>query len=530
LLTFEEPQTGDLARASKVFPSEFFTSLEMHRILHKRVLETVARHGMIRAGDRVGLGVSGGADSVALLRIFADLRASLGITISVLHFHHQLRGAVADEDERFVKALAGKFGFQFESGRADVATEAKRNRWNLEDAARRLRYQFFASTAASHSLDCVAVAHTADDQAETVLSHLLRGSGITGLAGIHPVAGLIVRPLLDLRRAELREYLSSIGQAWREDATNQDTSRTRARIRHELIPFLERDFDPAAVTRLARIASHAREDEAFWRALEDERFCALTTRDAAGAISLDAADLLAPFPSLTSCAVSSGATRAAPAKPNPAKALTRRLVRRIYAQVRGSREQLTASHVDAVLDLAAKSQSGSAVDLPGMTVERIFNRLIFAEANVRRNSVGDASEAGAVPEFSYSLERPATWDDISIVVTEIHRRFNLKMVDWPASRSETVSGRGALDFDRVQWPVVLRNWRPGDSYRPQGSRRVRKLKRLLLETRVPRNVRKGWPVLDSAGSVIWASGCPVAEEVAVSGSTEVGLVIGEEEI
>ena len=497
----------------------------MRKKLHDQVLDTIARHGMIRPANRVGLGVSGGADSVALLRLFADLRARLGITIFVLHFHHQLRGAEADEDERFVKALAEKLGLAFESGRADVAAEAKRNRWNLEDAARRLRHQFFSSMAASRHLDCIAVAHTADDQAETVLSHLLRGSGITGLAGIHPIAGLMVRPLLDVRRAELREYLSSLGQDWREDATNQDTSRTRARIRHELIPFLERDFNAAAVTRLARLASHAREDEAFWRALEDERFCALAAREAAGAISVEAGDLLAPLPSLPSGAAASSDSAA------PTLALTRRLVRRIYAEVRGSRAQITASHVDAVLELAVKSQSGSRLDLPGVTAERIFNRLMFAPANTRPGEVRNARRAAGVPpEFSYSLDRPATGDGISVVVAEIHRRFSLKRVDWPAGRSETVSGRGALDFDRVQWPLVLRNWRPGDSYRPQGSRRVRRLKRLLLESRVPRNVRNRWPVLDSAGCVIWASGCPVAEEAAAGGETRIGLVIGEEDI
>ena len=512
------------------FGCRIFPALLMLSTLHNRVLETIGRHGMIRAGSRVGLGVSGGADSVALLRVFADLRERLGITIFVLHFHHQLRGADADEDQRFVRALAGEFGFAIESGRADVAAEARRNRWNLEDAARRLRYEFFSSMAVSHNLDCVAVAHTADDQAETVLSHLLRGSGITGLAGIYPAAELIVRPLLDLRRAELREYLSSLRQAWREDATNQDTSRTRARIRHELIPFLERGFDARVVTRLARLASHAREDEVFWRALEDERFSALTARDASGAVSIDAGELLSPLPPVTFGGGNSEPIPAPPAEAAATMALTRRLVRRIYGELRGSREQLTSSHVDAVLDLAAKSQSGSRLDLPGMTVERIFNRLIFATVRARRNDVREAGASGLASGFSYSLARPATGDGISIVVTEIHRRFNLKMVDWSATRSETVCGRGALDFDRVQWPLVLRNWRPGDSYRPQGSRRVRKLKRLLLESRVPRDVRKGWPVLDSAGSVIWASGYPAAEEVAASGLTQVGLVIGEEDL
>jgi tRNA(Ile)-lysidine synthase len=187
----------------------------MNTALQIRVLETIDRHSMIRPGDRVGVGVSGGADSVALLRLLADLRRKLGIGIFVLHFHHQLRGADADEDERFVKDLAKDLQLDFVNDRADVAGEARRNALNLEDAARRLRYQFFASVAAARGLNRVAVAHTADDQAETVLAHLLRGTGLTGLAGIYPVAGLIVRPLLETRRDELRDYLSGLGQSWR---------------------------------------------------------------------------------------------------------------------------------------------------------------------------------------------------------------------------------------------------------------------------------------------------------------------------
>ena len=493
----------------------------------------IGRHAMIGPGGRLGIGVSGGADSVAMLRIFAELRTHLGIAVLVLHFNHQLRGTEADEDERFVKALAEEFHLEFESGRADVAGEARLHGWNVEDAARRLRYQFFASVAEARGLNRVAVAHTANDQAETVLSHLLRGTGLTGLAGIYPVAGLIIRPLLELGREELREFLSDLGQPWREDATNQDTSRTRARIRHQLIPLLLRDFDPAAVTRLSRLAMHAREDETFWRSLEDERFHALATRESSAAISLSVEDLLSPLPQLISADRGTredlAASSISPIIP-ATMALTRRLVRRIFAELRGSREQLTSRHVDSVVDLAAKSQSGAKIDLPGVCVERIFDRLRFTNVSAALDSAHDAENARQNRDFAYTLSRPAGMESASVVVTEIHRRFNLKMVDWPTAPRDTVVGWGALDFDRVRWPLVLRNWRPGDSYRPHGSRRVRKLKRLLLESRVPRSARGSWPVLTSEGKVIWASGYPVAEELAAHPGTQTGLVIGEEEL
>jgi tRNA(Ile)-lysidine synthase len=500
----------------------------MNRDLYRRVLETIGRHAMIRPGDRIGLGVSGGADSVAMLRIFAELRTNLGIAVLVLHFHHQLRGTAADEDEHFVKALAEEFHLEFESGRADVAGEARLHGWNVEDAARRLRYQFFASVAEARGLNRVAVAHTANDQAETVLSHLLRGTGLTGLAGIYPVAGLIIRPLLELGREELRAFLSDVGQPWREDATNQDTSRRRARIRHQLIPLLLRDFDPAAVTRLSRLARHAREDETFWRSLEEERFHALVTRASSAAISLSVTNLLSPLRSLIPADSSAGGEPTASSAST--MALTRRLVRRIFAELRGSREQLTSRHVDFVIDLATKSQSGARIDLPGVCVERIFDRLCFTSVFAALDPAQDGEAPRRNCDFAYTVLRPGPLESASVVVTEIHRRFNLKMVDWPPAPRDTVLGRGALDFDRVQWPLVLRNWRPGDSYRPQGSRRVRKLKRLLLESRVPRSARGSWPVLTSEGKVIWASGYPVAEDLAPHPGTQTGLVIGEEEL
>jgi len=499
----------------------------MNKDLYRRVLDTIGRHAMIRPGGRIGIGVSGGADSVAMLRILSELRTQLGVAVLVLHFHHQLRGAEADEDERFVKALAAEFHLEFESGRTDVAGEARLHGWNVEDAARRLRYQFFTSVAETRGLDRVAVAHTANDQAETVLSHLLRGTGLTGLAGIYPVSGLIIRPLLALGREELREFLSESGQTWREDATNQDTSRMRARIRHQLIPLLLRDFDPAAVTRLSRLAKHAREDETFWRWLEEERFHALITRESSAAISLSVADLLSPFPPLIRA--DSAANGKAASSSSPAMALTRRLVRRIFAELRGSREQLTSRHVDYVIDLATKSQSGARIDLPGVSVERIFDRLSFTNVSAALDAAQEDETALRNRDFAYTVSRPGRLESASIVVTEIHRRFILKMVDWPSAPRDTVLGRGALDFDRVQWPLILRNWRPGDSYRPHGSRRVRKLKRLLLESRVPRSARGSWPVLTSEGKVIWASGYPVAEELAPHPGTQFGLVIGEEE-
>ncbi len=495
----------------------------MKRALHGRILETIERHSMIRPGDRIGLGVSGGADSVALLRLLVELKSQLGVELLLLHFHHQLRGADADQDEFFVGELARTFHLELISDRADVAGEARRQGWNLEDAARRLRYDFFADAAASRGLHRVGVAHTADDQAETVLAHLLRGTGPTGLAGIYPVSGLIIRPLLDIGRDELREYLSGLKQSWREDATNQDTSRMRARIRHQLIPLLRRDFEPAAVARLARLAGLAREEELFWRALEQERFAALVSPESSGGFSIRVADLLAPFPPLASKGMEEGFSK------TPSLAVTRRLIRRIIFELRGSRQQLTARHVEDVLHLAMKSQSGSRIKLPGIIVQRVFDRLAFSPVSSLEGVATVDEKNLASAGFEYAIARPGPLDPACIVVPEIQRRFNLKVIDWPPASRETVMGQRALDLDRLCWPLVLRNWRAGDGYRPHGCRHVRKVKRLLLDSRVPLSDRANWPVLTSAGELVWAPGCPVADEFAPRSGTHAGLVIAEEE-
>jgi tRNA(Ile)-lysidine synthase len=502
--------------------------IPMKRTLQMRVLDTIERHSMIRSGDRIGVAVSGGADSVALLRLLAELRAQLGIQLFVLHFHHQLRGVEADEDELFVAQLVRELGLDCLADRADVADEARRQGWNLEDAGRRLRYQFFASVVSSHALNRVAVAHTANDQAETVLAHLLRGTGLAGLAGIYPVAGSIIRPLLDIGREELREYLSLLKQPWREDATNLDTTRTRARIRHKLLPFLQQEFEPATVTRLARMAGLAREEEAFWHALEDERFAALTSHEPSGGLSLSVADLLSPIPSFPAAGGESSFPRGTAVL--PALALTRRLVRRIFLELRGSRQQFTARHVEDVLHLATKSQSGARIELPGVHVERRFDRLVFLRAAADRRTGKKAAQDSNALEFEYTIAHPGSSESAHVAVPEIRREFTLKVIDWTSGSRETSSGRETLDLDRLSWPLILRNWRPGDSYRPHRRLRVRKLKRMLLESRVPRSDRPSWPVLTSAGSLVWALGFPIADEYAAGSGTRAGVVIVEDKL
>ncbi len=484
--------------------------------LHRRVLAMLTWHRMLLPGQTLAVAVSGGADSVALLLLLDELRSELGVRLLVVHFNHQLRGADSDADEAFVAELAAARGYEFVAAREDVAERARLQGWNLEDAGRRLRQQFFSALVESGRVSRVAVAHTADDQAETLVAHLLRGTGPTGLGGIYPVAGPVIRPLLEIRRHELREFLQAAAQPWCEDRTNLDTTRLRARIRHTVLPQLEQSFSPNVVEHLGRLAELTREDEAFWAALVDDRFRALVERAPAG-LAIPVRDLLSPL----------ALSHAAPGAPEQSRALSKRLLRRILDEFK-DRRQLTALHVAQVMHLAAECSSGQRVQLPGrVEVERSFDRLIFSVP--ARRSAHSSTDATASEALTYhyvvDLKGAAA---ATVSVPEIRRRFNLKVIDWPPPGSDTRTQAEVLDAGRLRLPLVLRSWRPGDSYRPHGRRRIRKLKRLLLEHRVALRERLGWPVLTSAGALAWARGLPVAEEFAPQADTKTGLLIAEE--
>jgi tRNA(Ile)-lysidine synthase len=473
---------------------------------------------MIRPEERVGVAVSGGADSVALLLLLLALREKLGVILSVVHFNHKLRGKASDADEKYVSRLAAKHGLEFHTASVQVAARAKKERANLEDAARRARYDFFRSLVESGKLTRIAVAHTADDQAETVLAHLMRGTGLTGLGGIHPVAGSVFRPLLVIRRGDLREFLRAKKQNWREDATNRDTTKMRAHIRKKLLPLLEKQFQPAIVNHLATLADLAREDEAFFDAVVEERAGALIHRSAEG-LRVAAEDLLNPWKKKKPNAESTEDTETT----EGTRALSARLVRRIMEDIKPRPGELGARHVEAVLELACRGANGSSLPLPGGVEVRRERDLLFFLAMEEKKSRATSAATG---EYEYNIDLANGGAEVR--VAELRCVFRLRVIDWPRKRGETSKDTAVLDRDRLRLPVVLRNWRPGDRLRPLGHQNAHKLKRLLNEKHISRWKREGWPVLTSGGILAWARGFPVAVEFAADERTRAGMVVAEE--
>ena len=489
--------------------------------LSQELLEHIKKGKFVCPGDRVGVAVSGGADSVALLLLLLELREKLGIVLSVVHFNHKLRGKASDADEQFVAKLAAKHKVEFHSASADVAKKAKKERANLEDAARRARYDYFRSLADSGALTRIAVAHTADDQAETVLAHILRGTGLAGLGGIHPVAGPVFRPLLTTRRAELRAYLRRRKQSWREDATNRDTKRLRARIRKKLLPLLEKQFQPAIVEHLATLANLAREDEAFLQALVEERLTR-AVQQSHGTSRIALADLFG-IAARKECNEQLAEATQNAEKSDNLKAMSKRIIRRLVERIKANTGQLSAKHVEALLHLARSGQAGSALALPGgVEVRRERDTLVFCStASAKRDPCSQG-----VCEFQYSIDLSRGSQDLR--VPELGCVFRFRVIDWLAERAETNPREMVLDRERLRTPLVLRNWRPGDRMRPSGHQHPHKLKRLLNEKHVNRWEREGWPVLASEGVLAWARGFPAAADFTANERTQKGVVITEE--
>ena len=323
--------------------------------LNQQVRRAIRRHALCPPGTRLLVGVSGGSDSVALALLLVELARHDGFdVVSLAHLNHRLRPG-AGRDEAFCRALAGRLGLPVAVEAIDVAGYAASQRLSLEDAARRLRYEFLHRAAEAAGADRIAVGHTRDDQAETFLLKLVRGAGLTGLGGVYPRRGVVVRPLLDVGRAELRAYLEARGETWVEDESNEDVANPRNRIRHRVLPELDRACGARAVPAIARAASLVREDDQWLDELSRRRFEVLVRRGAEG-LEIDAVAL--------------------GAEPAP---LRRRIVLKALRAAVPDRE-VGLAHVEAVLELLAGLSGG--VDVPGGRVELRAGKLVLQDQGV----------------------------------------------------------------------------------------------------------------------------------------------------
>jgi tRNA(Ile)-lysidine synthase len=461
--------------------------------MREKVFKYVREQRLLEAGDRLAVACSGGADSVALLRILGDLRGELGIVLSVAHFHHGIRGAEADADQKFVKDLASTLQLEFASGSGDAPAYAAANKISLETAARELRHQWFAGLVQQGAASKIATAHTLDDQAETVLMRIIRGTGARGLAGIAPLhlGKHLVRPLLEISRKEVEEYLTAIGQPWREDSSNLDTGYTRNRIRHTLLPLLERDFNPAIRQTLAGLAELARGEEEFW---DNELSQLLPRLVREGKPSRSGRSL-----SGRSAEVLALDLQALGSQP----LALRRLVLHATASRLGA--ALEFKHIQQLTELMEHGKPGKKVALPGG---------LWANCTQRELHLG--KQTLEFPEnYCYSLSIPG-----EVAVPELGFTIRARLISAGKQKVSGYNSATLLNPTMLGPELTVRNWRAGDRFFPAHTRSPKKVKELLQPGRLGREFspveRRQWPVIESSGQIVWMRGFPVAQNFACS--------------
>lgn len=456
--------------------------------VHRHILE----RRLITAGERVSVAVSGGADSVALLRVLMELRGELGVVLSVAHFNHRIRGAEADADEQFVRHLAEQFDLEFCPGSGDAPAFAGERGMSLEAAARELRHAWFAQLVSEDRAEKIATAHTRDDQAETVLMRVLRGAGTRGLSGIASMhrQKALIRPFLAVARQEVEDYLNALEQPWREDLSNHDLRHARNRIRHELLPLLERDYNPGIRQVLADLAELASGEEDYWR------------KELAG---LASRLVRSGKPSRSGRSHREQSTRAVELSALKALplAIQRRLLRTMGDQLGVA---LEFKHIQELLLLAVEAPK--VVQLPGG---------LEARRSPRELQISYRAEEPTSVEYRYLLPVPG-----QVAVTELGTIIRAQVVT--VSGDEKLSGYNASLLNRrmLAPELTIRNWRAGDSFFPAHTRSPKKVKELLqagrLGCEVSATKRKSWPVIESAGKIVWLRGFPPPKEfIATSG-------------
>jgi len=469
----------------------------------EQVYQCLKRTGMIQPGDAVAAAVSGGADSLALLELLARLRERLGITLAVAHLDHRLRGAESEGDARFVEQIAARHHLPFFHQAQDVAAEARRQGANLEATARALRYSFLRELVQSGRVSKVATGHTADDQAETVLARMVRGAGTRGLAGIYPlVDGWLVRPLLELRRAELRAWLTEQGLSWREDSSNRDLRLSRNRLRGAVLPLLEQ-FNPRLVEQLAATAEIARDEEDYWNRRVSELLEHVGVQRSKGP----------RVQGSTEGGQASVLKLHLPRFVQLHRAEQRRLLRAALAQA-GCTGAIDIAQVESLRRLATSGTSGQSLLFSGLRAVRVFNSL-----ELRRG------RADRPDDYEFQVGVPGV---CAIPATGTRLLFDL--VGREACQTGYNIEEELLDFGRVRTPLVVRNWRAGDVFESPSGQGVKKIKTLLLRRRVPAEERSGWPVVVSGRDVVWVRGFPVAHSFRLRASSQTGILIREEAV
>ncbi|MEK6674361.1 MAG: tRNA lysidine(34) synthetase TilS [Planctomycetota bacterium] len=470
---------------------------EATRSVLKGLFQELSTEGLIHPTDAVVVGISGGADSMALLHLLVSLREHhpWPLNIHIAHFNHKLRGAESEKDAAFVQGAADSLDLPCTIGSTDIAALSAREGLGVEELARRERYAFFERVCVATGFSIVAVAHHADDQAETILHRVLRGTVLLGLSCIPKSRPLriggavrLVRPLLGFTRKQLLDYLSDEGIAWREDRSNQSNEPMRNLMRNEILPKLEAEVNPQVREALIRLGEQARWLKEFLGETVEKTFetLVLTRTDQCVALNVEA---LA----------------------RKSRIVQTELIRLAYRSLGVGEQELTFAHVVAIGDLVNDSAGGKQVQLPsGMMVEKRYGRLQFSLATPQPRETISPDVAVHLPGVT-SL--PIRGLELTCVVMEIQSD------DVPRLRRGANKLEEHVDYEAVHPPLVVRSKKPGDRFFPLGAPGSKKVSDFLADAKVAPEERDRVAVLCDQLGPIWIVGHRIDDRVKLTALT-----------
>ena len=459
--------------------------------IERQVADSLVRAGLSLAGSTLVVACSGGPDSTALLRCLHRLRERHGLTLHVAHLNHDFRGAEADHDAAFVQQLSDRLGLPCSIDKRDpIAYQRARGVSSFEQAAREMRYSFLRSVAEQAGASAVALGHTGDDQAETVMMHLLRGSGLQGLRGMSETAAwpwpepgpMLFRPLLGARKDDAAAYCRELGQSFRTDSGNFMWRFRRNRVRLELMPRLARQFNPRVSEALSRLSRAASDNVDFIEGQLDQLWPGICDIDR-GSLSLDAVALSRLH-----------------------SALQRHAVRRAFSLVAGDVRGLNEGHIEAIMSLVQRRAGGRSLHLPrGVRAQLQSDVLTLALANESRPFPAlQGDHTVQLPRGGNALELEIDGWFLSLCVIDSGAGPCLASAD----------GRGlaaAFEQQVLGSEITVRSRRPGDRFQPSGMAGTRKLQDFFTDAKVPREQRDSVPLLVCHRGIAWVVGHRVAD-------------------
>jgi tRNA(Ile)-lysidine synthase len=448
----------------------------------KRIQQTIEHYGMLAIGDTVIVGVSGGPDSMALLFVLHEMQNDYQLSLWASHYNHKLRGKESDQEAEFVKYQTERIGVPLLVEDDDGSLLKIKS--NLEERARKKRYDFFQRKALELNAQKIALAHTATDQAETFFLWLFRGAGTKGMGGIPPVRdNLIIRPLIETEREEIIDFLKQKDIPWNEDSTNKSGNFLRNRIRRILVPKILEEFDPHLVKKIIKTTEIFRDDDILLEKLTIDKLNEISIKNNENKVLLD-------INRLKKLRVS----------------LKRRIIRYALKTVQGSLRRVNFDHVERILKLMESPLPHSQISLPhGIEVYKEYECLGFARA--LKETISFYYEVNTLPEI--------------ITIPEIARKITITVLDWDPSNSPLTEKNIALiDFEKIKLPLIVRNWRRGDRFQPLGTQGSKKVKDFFMDLKISRIKRNRVSLVIFGGQIAWIAGLRVDEKFKITQSTK----------